>query len=229
MNARRRFYKSAAATPDHGVALDGRAVKTPGKAPLIVPTAALAEAIAAEWQGQGETINPAAMFLTKLANTAIDRVHPDRARIIAEMVAFANSDVVCYRADRPPELVALQKAAWDPVLAWARTAMDAGFTFTTGVTHVSQSPETLRAVERHFDVADSFRLTALHNMMTLTGSALIAAMAGAGALDGDAAWAAAHVDEDYQISNWGQDEEAAAKRALRAREFHDCLRFLALL
>jgi chaperone required for assembly of F1-ATPase len=229
MSAGKRFYKLAAATADLGVALDGRPVKTPGKHALVLPTAALAEAVAAEWQAQGETLLPSTMFLTKLANTAIDRVHTRRPEIIAEMVEFAGSDLVCYRADRPPGLVALQKAAWDPVLAWSRLALDAGFQTVTGVVHVAQPPEALAIVERHFAGLDSFRLTALHNIMTLTGSALLAAMLGVGAIAAEACWAAAHVDEDYQIAQWGADDEAARRRTTRHREFADCARFLSLL
>jgi chaperone required for assembly of F1-ATPase len=227
--SRKRFYQQATATTDHGIALDGRAVKTPGKQLLRLPTAALATAIAAEWNAQGPLIEPESMFLTKLANTAIDRVGPDRARILDEMAGYAGSDLVCYRADRPPRLVALQNAAWDPVLAWARGAMDAGFRAVTGVMPQPQPEAALQAAHRHFAAYDAFGLTALHNVMTLTGSALLAAMLGAGALSPEDAWAAAHVDEDYQIAEWGEDDAARARRGLRQREFADCVRFLKLL
>lgn len=227
--SRKRFYTAAAATPDGGIALDGKPVKTPGKQPLRVPAPSLAAAIAAEWEAQRGTIEPETMILTKLANTALDRVAPERARIIDEMVEYAGSDLVCYRADRPPRLAALQASAWDPVLSWAHTALDAGFTTVIGVVHESQQPTALEAIRRHLAAQDDFRLTALHNIMTLTGSCLLAAMTGAGAISGDEAWAAVHVDEDYQIAEWGTDEEALKRRAARQAEFAQCLRFLTLL
>lgn len=227
--SRKRFYKRAEATAENTVTLDGRAIKTPEKLPLILPARALAEAIAAEWQAQGEKIEPATMILTKLAKTAIDRVAPNRARIIAEMVDYAGSDLVCYRAGRPPDLVATQRAHWDPVLAWAEKALGAAFKPATGIAHVAQPQEALRAVRTHLEAKDSFALTAVHNVMTLTGSTLIAAMSAAGVLSPDDAWTAAHVDEDYQIAHWGWDSEAKAKRTLRQREFMACFRFLSLL
>lgn len=227
--SRRRFYKEARATPEKTVTLDGQPIKTPGKRPLQLPTMALAEAIAAEWQAQGEKIDPATMTLTKLANTAIDRVAPSRVRIIAEMIDYAGSDLVCYRADRPPDLVASQRQHWDPVLAWAAAQLRADLVTATGVVHVPQPQAGLEALRTHFESIESFALTAIHNMMTLTGSGLIAAMVGKGALTPEHAWAAAHVDEDYQIAHWGWDNEAKAKRTLRQREFDYCFEFLRLL
>ena len=227
--SRKRFYTTAAATPDGGIALDGKPVKTPGKQMLRVPSPALAIAIAAEWEAQRGTLEPERMILTKLANTALDRVAPERARIIDEMVEYAGSDLVCYRADRPPQLVMLQTSAWDPVLAWAHTALDAGFITIVGVVHKPQQATALEAVRRHLAAQDDFRLTALHNIMTLNGSCLLAAMIGACAILGDEAWAAAHVDEDYQIAEWGADDEALKRRAARQAEFAQCLRFLTLL
>jgi len=211
------------------VTLDGRAIKTPQKHPLVLPSPALAEAVAAEWQDQGEKILPSTMILTRLANTAIDRVATNRARIIAEMVDYAGSDLVCYRADRPPDLVASQKAHWDPVLAWAENALGTAFKPAIGITHMAQPQEALQAVCARLEAMDSFALTAAHNVMTLSGSTLIAAMSATGALSPDDAWAAAHVDEDYQIAHWGWDHEAKAKRILRQREFMACFRFLSLL
>ena len=137
----RRFYKTVSVTDDLGIALDGRPVKTPAKTPLRLPTRALAETVAAEWDAQGEKIDAASMILTKLANTAIDRVAPDRQRIEAEVLDYASSDLVCYRADRPPDLVDRHTREWDPVVDWARTALDAPFEVTVGVIHKAQ-PET---------------------------------------------------------------------------------------
>ncbi|MDE2385778.1 MAG: ATPase [Alphaproteobacteria bacterium] len=225
----KRFYKAVSVGEGGAILLDGRPVKTPMKQNLCLPTPALAQAVAAEWQAQDKLIDPAKMPLTKLANTAIDRVGAERAHVAGEVVAFAGNDLVCYRADEPEELVALQRQQWDPVLAWALAALDAGFTFTHGIIHVAQDVHALKAVERHVATLDDFALTGLHNVMTLTGSALIAIMLQARALAPQAAWTAAHVDEDFQISQWGEDFEAADRRAARKAEFEATAQFLALL
>jgi chaperone required for assembly of F1-ATPase len=228
MTARRRFYKEVTVTDDLCIALDGRAVKTPLKAPLRLPTRELAEAVAEEWAGQGTEINPALMILTKLANTAIDRVRDGRARIEAEVLDFANSDLVCYRADRPPDLAARHSTFWDPVIDWARTALDAPFEVTEGVIHKPQPKAALSAHGLALKQLDDFELAAYHTIMTLTGSALIAMMLARGATLPESAWLAAHVDEDYQIEQWGQDAEAQARRAARHAEFMACCRFMEL-
>lgn len=228
MNARRRFYKTVTVTDDMGIALDGRAVKTPSRAPLLLPTPPLADAVAAEWEAQGEQIDPASMILTKLANTAIDRVRPDRGRIVAEVVDYANADLVCYRADEPEALVERHARTWDPIVDWARTALDAPFVVTTGIIHKPQPDAALKAHEAAVATLNDFELAAYHSVMTLTGSALIAMMLARAAIPPEAAWIAAHVDEDYQIEQWGPDEEAQARRAARYAEFMACCRFMAL-
>jgi chaperone required for assembly of F1-ATPase len=228
MTARRRFYTSAAVTGDLGIALDGRPVKTPLRAPLRLPTQALAEAVAAEWEGQGAEIKPSTMILTKLANTAIDRVGPDRARIEAEVLDFANSDLVCYRADRPPDLVQRQRSQWDPVIDWARTALDAPFEVTEGIVHTPQPKQAIAAFALALNDLSDFELAGFHSIMTLTGSALIAMMLARQATMPESAWLSAHADEDYQIQHWGEDAEARAKRALRHTEFMACCRFMVL-
>ena len=227
-----RFYGAVAVERgDAGwqVLLDGRQVRTPLKAPLAMPTAAMAEASAAEWRDQAETIDPALMPVTRLANTAIDRVVGDhRARIVEEVVAYAGSDLVCYRAEAPESLVRRQAAAWDPVLAWAATHADAAFAVTAGVLHIAQPEEALAAIRLHADRFDPFALTGIHNMMTLTGSALMALMTAAGGLAPGATWAAAHVEEDWQAEQWGVDAEAAARRRAREAEFMAAARFVGL-
>lgn len=224
----RRFYKTVTVTDDLGIALDGRPVKTPLKAPLRLPTRALAEAVAAEWDAQGEKIDAATMILTKLANTATDRVAQDRARIEAEVLDYAGSDLVCYRADRPPDLVQRQSSAWDQVVDWARTTLDAPFEVTEGIVHKAQPSTALAAHASALKALSDFELAAYHSIMTLTGSALIAMMLARRATVPEAAWLAAHVDEDYQIEQWGQDAEAQARRAARYAEFMACCRFLEL-
>jgi chaperone required for assembly of F1-ATPase len=220
---RKRFYKSAAATPDNGVALDGKPLRTPLKQALTLPTRALADAVANEWEAQGETIDPRNLILTKLANTAIDRVAVDRQRIIDEIVKFADTDQVSYRAEEPAALVARQAEHWNPVLDWAMAQLDAAFATTTGIVPRPQPDEALAAFARHVEKLDHWELTALHNLATMTGSALIAAMAIDGALEREAAWRAAFVDEDWEVEQWGEDEEASLRRAALRREFDACL------
>jgi chaperone required for assembly of F1-ATPase len=228
MTSRRRFYKDVTVTDELGIALDGRTVKTPLKSPLQLPTRALAEAVAAEWAEQGTDIKPATMILTKLANTAIDRVAPGRARIEAEVLDFANSDLVCYRTDRPPDLVQRHVKHWEPVIDWARMSLDAPFEVTQGIVHKAQPREAITAHALALRELSDFELSAYYTIMSLTGSALIAMMLARRATPPEAAWATAHVDEDYQIEHWGQDAEAEARRAARHAEFMACCRFLEL-
>lgn len=224
----KRFYKSIAVTDQLGIALDGRSVKTPLKAALILPNRALAEAVAAEWDAQVDVINPHAMPLTKLANTAIDRVIPERPKIAAEILEFAGSDMVCYRAESPEGLVQRQTTHWDPIIAWAKADLKVGFAAVSTITHKRQSPAALQAMEAHIKSLDPFSFVAVHNLSTLTGSALLAAMTAAGKIPPDAAWRAANVDEDWQSETWGEDAEATARRAGRFKEFSACVRFVNL-
>lgn len=218
-----RFYKEARIEPGEGgfvLTLDGRPARTPGRLPLALPTRALGQAVAAEWASQGERLDPASMPLTRLANTALDGVARELDAVRADIARYAGSDLVAYRAGGPDKLVAAQSAAWDPVLAWARDAFGARFILSEGVVFVEQPEPALRAVGDRLDAERSpFALAALHVMTTLTGSVLIALMHAAEALDLDRAWAAAHADEIYQESLWGEDSEAAERRALRRAEF----------
>ena len=225
----KKFYKLASVTDELGIALDGRGVKTPMKPKLILPSRALADAIAAEWNAQEEFINPAAMPLTKLANTAIDRAGAERKFVAGQVVEFSGSDMVCYRAEAPANLVALQSEAWDPVVAWASAILGAKFTMVSGVIHSAQSAETIAAVETYVGSLSNFELTVAHNLTTLTGSALLGLMLTAKAISPEAGWLAAHVDEDFQITTWGQDDEANARRAFRRIDFDGSLQFLNLL
>jgi chaperone required for assembly of F1-ATPase len=211
------------------ILLDGKLARTPAKAELALPTRPLAEAIAAEWAAQGDHIDAATMPLTRLVNTAIDGVTPRLAQVRADIAAFASSDLVCYRAEGPEPLVEAQCQKWDPVLAWARDALGARFAVATGLMPVAQPEGAIAAVAAALEDLDPFRLAALHVMTTLTGSALLALAHARGALTVEAAWAAAHVDEDFQISQWGEDAEAAARRARRWAEMQAASRLLALL
>jgi chaperone required for assembly of F1-ATPase len=224
----KRFYKSVAVTDQLGIALDGRSVKTPLKAPLVLPNRALAEAVAAEWEAQIEVINPHAMPMTKLANSAIDRAVAERSKITAEIMEFAGSDMACYRAENPEGLVLRQTAHWDPIVAWALSELKASFATVNTITHKRQSGEALRALETHIAALDQFSLVAIHNLTTLTGSALLATMVAAGKISADAAWLSANVDEDWQIATWGKDAEAMIRREGRLSEFLACAKFLNL-
>ncbi len=225
----KRFYKAVSVGNDLTILLDGRAVKTPLKQKLILPTRTLAEAIAAEWVAVDKVINPALMPLTKLANTAIDTVTASRAHVVSEIVAYAGNDLVCYRAERPSDLVALQAKAWDPVLLWAKATLGAEFLTTTGVIHIGQPPAALSEMRSHLLILDNFRLTAIHSAMTLTGSALLALMLHAQATSAEQAWATAHVDEDFQIAQWGPDVQAAQRREWRKADFMASSQFMNLL
>jgi chaperone required for assembly of F1-ATPase len=225
----KKFYKLADVTPELGIALDGRVVKTPMKAKLVLPSQPLAQAIAAEWNSQMDVIDPSTMPLTKLANTAIDRAGAERAFVAGQVVEFAGSDMVCYRADAPENLVALQAAAWDPIVDWALAAMGAELKLVSGVIHSAQLPETIALVEAHVAKLTAFELTVAHNLTTLTGSASLGLMLTAGAISPEDGWRAAHVEEDFQIATWGDDDEAKARRAFRRIDFEGSLEFLNLI
>jgi len=227
----KRFYKDVAVREDEGgfaITLDGRVVKTPMRSSLSMESRAMAEAVAAEWDAQSPHIDPATMPLTRLVNTAIDRVAGDRQRIIDEILAYAGSDLLCYRADTPDILVARQIKAWDPVLDWAAEALGARLVAVSGLMHQPQPEESLAALGRHLAGMDAYVLTALHNMTTLSGSAVLAIAVAAGHLDQDNAWSVAHVDEDFQAEQWGEDEAAERRLQMRAAEFASACTFLRL-
>jgi chaperone required for assembly of F1-ATPase len=161
----KRFYKEARVVPtdrEFAVELDGKPLRTPEKRALIAPTMMLAEAIAAEWQGQGITVKPLSLPLTRLVSTALDRVSPRRAEVIAEIAKYATTELLCYRADEPRELVERQAQIWQPLLDWTEARLDASFTVTHGVTPVAQTPACLAAIERAIAAQDAMRLVALH-------------------------------------------------------------------
>jgi chaperone required for assembly of F1-ATPase len=219
----KRFYAQASAAPhEQGFALhlDGRPARTPGKRPLLAPSRAAGEALAAEWQAQGERIDPKTMPLTRLLNVALDAVGAAMEPVAEEVVKYAGSDLVCYRAGEPDKLVAAQAAAWDPVLAFARERLGARFLLAEGVMFVEQPRTALEAVAARVSRETSpFALAALNVMTTLTGSALIALAVADAALSPEEAWEAAHVDELYQERVWGADAIATERRAARRREF----------
>jgi len=220
VHLRRRFYDRAAvaATADgYAVRLDDKPVRTPAGRVLAAPTLALAEAIAAEWQAQRDVIDPAKMPLTRLANSIIDGVGDRPDAVAAEVQKYLASDLVCYRASSPPGLVEKQARLWDPILDWASEALGARFSLGEGVVHVAQ-PAAALAAARAAIPGDPWRLGAVHTVMTLTGSALIALALLHARLTAEQAWQAAHVDEDWNTEQWGGDEQALARRAFRFTE-----------
>lgn len=228
----KRFYKSAG-LEKHGegyaVLLDGRPVRTPAKRELIVPVEDLAAAIAAEWEAQGERIDPATMPLTRLANSAIDAVEERKGDVVDDIVAFAASDLLCYRAEAPDALVRRQAEAWNPVLAWARHDLGVDLDLRAGLMPIAQRPEALAAVRRALAGLDALSLAALHVLTTITGSALLAIAHWKDRLSLDEAWTASTVDEAWQREQWGRDAEAEAQAALRRAEFEAASRCLRLL
>lgn len=218
----KRFYTDVSvleAEDGFAVALDGRVAKTPAKARLCFPTQALAEAVATEWTAQGQTIDPATMPLTRLANAAIDGVSREREAVAAEIVKYAGSDLVCYRAEGPERLVARQAALWDPILAFARDGLGARFMLAEGVMFVEQPASSLEAVAAAAPLDDVFALAGLSVLTTISGSALIAIAVRTGAMSLEDAWAAADLDEAWSAEVWGADSEAEARRAARRRDF----------
>lgn len=228
----KRFWKDAAAVPadgGHDIHLDGKPVRTPGRVPLSLPNPALAEAVAEEWRAVGEAIDPRAMPLTGLANAAIDRVAPDPAAFAAGLAKYGESDLLCYRADHPLELLLRQQAAWDPLLNWARGHYDVDPVTTTGVMHRSQSPETIAKLGEAVAARSPFELAALSPLVTVTGSLIAALALLEGAATPEDIWSAANLDEDWQVEHWGEDELARKARAARRADFDAGARFLSLL
>ena len=228
----KRFWKAVSVVPEGngwGIALDGRPVRTPGRVPLAVESRALAEGIAAEWEAVGSDIDPRAMPLTGLANAAIDRIAPDRENFAASLARYGESDLLCYRADGPPPLIARQAAAWDPVLGWARTRYDVHFTLVTGVMPLPQPPATVSRLAEAVAARPPFELAALSPLVTVTGSLILALALTEGAIDAETAWSCARIDEDWQEELWGEDTLATKARNARHADFTAGVRFLELL
>jgi chaperone required for assembly of F1-ATPase len=218
---RKRFYASAGVTEAPGgfsITLDGKPVRTPSRHPLVAPTREIAGAMAAEWAAQKEIVDPTTMPLTRLANSVIDAV-AGRVEAVADDVAkYFHSDMLFYRAGHPEALVEREAAHWDPVLFWAAETLGAHFILTEGIVHVRQ-PDQAVAAARAALPADPWSIAALHVVTTMTGSALLALALLRGVLDEDQVWAAAHVDEDWNVEQWGVDEEVAARRLARFLDF----------
>jgi len=235
----KRFYAQAswaAAPAESGqagvryrVLLDGKAVKTPAKAEMALPNQALAEAISAEWQAQGEDVEVRTLVLTGLAWTAIDRVGPGREPVVDELAGYGAHDLVCYHAEAPADLIARQRAQWQPLLDWAADALGAPLAVTSGVVPIEQPSEALAALRRAVAAWDDFELTSLSAAAGAAGSLVIGLALVAGRIDAAAAFDASQLDESYQIERWGEDPEAARRRAAIKADLETAAQFLALL
>jgi chaperone required for assembly of F1-ATPase len=218
----KRFWKAAGVVPlDNGFAveLDGRAVKTPAKRALLVPTRAMAEAIAVEWDAQEGVINPLTMPVTRTANAAIDKVAVQHAEVAQMLAAYGDSDLLCYRAEAPEELVARQAAQWDPMLDWAAQDLGARLEARTGVMHVAQDPQAVATLSRHTHELNAFDLAAFHDLVSLSGSLVLGFAAIRDARPVTELWDISRLDEDWQIEQWGEDDDATALAATKRAAF----------
>jgi chaperone required for assembly of F1-ATPase len=228
----KRFWKSAAAVETDGVfrvELDGRPIKSPARTDLVVPTQALAEAIAAEWDDCGEEVDPRAMPLTGLANAAIDRVAPDKDAFAAGLARYAETDLTCYRAEGPETLVKRQAESWDALLGWARRRYDVDFACQRGVMHVAQPEETVRKLGHAVASLDAFQLAGISPLVTIGGSLVAALAVLEKMMPASEAWEAVSLDDRWQMEQWGADAEAEAALDARRRDFLAGARFLELL
>ncbi len=219
----KRFWNTVS-VENGTVLLDNRLVKTPGQMTLTLPTPQLAEAVADEWRAVGDDIRPHEMPLTGLANSAIERA-PD-----AETLAvYGETDLLCYRAENPPELAAREAGVWDPLLDWARKRFDISFNVTSGIIHTAQPAETVRRLGAAVTAYDDFHRTALSSLVTIGGSLVVALMLAEDAITADAAFDACHLDEMWQAELWGEDWMATDARNARRTDFLSAARFLSLL
>ena len=228
----KRFYKDVAVVAaDEGfeIQLDGRPVRTPARAALALPNARLAEAVAQEWRLQGDMVDPRSMPFTGLANGAIDQIEPNRESFAAGIAHYGESDLLCYRAEGPAELIAREAAAWDPLLAWVQQRYDVTFRVTQGIIPIAQPPETLERLGAVVAFCDAFTLAGLSTLVTLSGSLVCGLALLDGVHDPETIWAASEIDEAWEMEQWGEDAEATARSARRAEEFltaHDFCEFV---
>jgi len=229
--AAKRFWTMATAMPcdgGHTVHLDARPVRTPAKAPLVVPTPEMAQAIAGEWQAQEGLVRPATMPFTRMANSAIDKVTPLRPGVVAEVAGYGATDLLCYRAAGPVALVARQAADWDHLLDWAESALQAPLVVTAGVIPVAQPAPSLARLTTRVDAMSAFSLVALHDLTAISGSLVLGLAVAAGRLTAGQAFDLSRIDETWQAEEWGQDDEAAEVQSLRRQAMDEAGRFLAL-
>jgi len=231
LSAPRRFYKTATSTSvdgGWGVTLDGKALRSPAKRPFVLPTEALARAVADEWQAQGEKVNPGSMPLMQFAATAIDRLADDCTALVEEIAGYGHSDLICYRAEEPPSLARKQEETWQPLVAWAAKRYDVALNVTSGIMAVEQPAHALATFRRVLEACDLFALTALAAATGSAGSLVIALALMEGRLSADEAADAALLDELFQAEKWGRDPEAERRRAAIRADLHAAKRFHAL-
>ena len=229
---RARFWSEVSVVPEEGqfaVRLDARALRTPGEAPLLLPTAPLAEAVAGEWRAIEGEIDPESLPYTKAANTAIDRVARERAAVIEAIAAYGDADLLCYRAEEPEALGARQARAWQPWLDGAARELGAPLAPVEGVMHRPQDPASLAALKAEVARFDAFALTALYDLVTLSGSLVLGLAVARGSLPAAEAWALSRMDEAWQAEQWGIDDEAEQAAERRLAAFLRAERLLALL
>jgi chaperone required for assembly of F1-ATPase len=228
----KRFYENVTVLAEgdsFGVRLDGKPLRTPAKAALVLPSHALAEAIAAEWRGQGVTVKLTDLPLTRLASTGLDLVAARRAEIVAEVARYAGTDLVCYRAEHPPVLARRQHETWQPLIDWATLRYDARLEVTAGIVPVTQSAATLRAFAAAVESYGNLELAALHLAASAAGSLVVALALVEGLLDVESAFAAAQLDESFEIEQWGEDAEQAQRRAALKEDMGLARQFISLL
>ena len=228
----KRFWKNVTVLALDGgfvVMLDTRQVKTPGKQVLVLPTHALAEAVAAEWDAQQGLVRPATMPFTRTANSALEKVAPQFDEVVGLLAAYGASDLLCYRATGPAALIARQAAAWDPLLAWAATDLAAPLVKTSGIVPVAQPPASVARLQALTAAMTSFHIAAFHDLVSLSGSLVLAFAVVHGRLGPAEAWSISRIDETYQIEQWGADEEAAALTETKRLAFHQAAAFWAAL
>jgi chaperone required for assembly of F1-ATPase len=228
--AAKRFWTSASVVPLHPagftVHLDGRAVKTPAKNPLILPTENLAQLIADEWDAQTGLVRPETMPMTRRANSALEKVAPQREAVIAELARYGGCDLLCYRAPSPQELAHRQAASWQPLLDWAAQDLAAPLRVTTGINAVEQPPESLGALRAKVAEFDNFGLAGLHDLVAISGSLVLALATAYKVVSPETGFALSRIDEAWQAEHWGQDEEAAEHESLKKAAFCDAFAFL---
>lgn len=229
----KRFYKIVAVAPgpEYGFAitLDGRTLKSPAKKPFILPSSSLADAVAAEWAAQGDNIAPSTMPLTQLASTAVDKIAADREAVIGGVAAYAETDLLCYRAEEPDVLIERQTRLWQPLLDWAALRYDAVLVVQTGLMPVRQYPQALQALRAAVEEYDNWRLSALQTATSACGSLVVALALLEAKLSAEEAFDVSQLDESYQIEKWGEDAESVARRANLRADIAACRQFVDLL
>jgi chaperone required for assembly of F1-ATPase len=227
----KRFWKAVTIHPHadgFAVHLDARHARTPGKAPLILPSRAMADAVAAEWQAQQGLVKPETMPFTRGANTAIDKVAPQMGVIVADLASYGGTDLLCYRATGPQALVDRQNAGWNPLLDWSAEALNAPLHHVPGVMHIAQPEASLARLHALVAAMQPFQITGFHDLVQLSGSLILALAVTRGRLTPDAAWGLSRIDETWQIEAWGDDEDAAATVEIKRLAFHQAVAFWSL-